>query len=152
MTTPSQRLADLGLELPAVAKPVAAYIPATRTGDVIVTSGQLPSREGALVATGKVGGEVSAEQATEAARVACLNAIAAAASLAGGVDSIKRVVKLLVFIASDPAFTAQPAVANGASTLVVDVFGEAGQHARSAVGVAVLPLDAPVEVELTVEV
>ncbi len=151
MTTPSERLAALGLELPPVAAPVAAYVPATASGSLVMTSGQLPSVAGNLVATGKVGAEVTPEQATDAARTAGLNALAAAASVAGGLDRIARIVKATVFVASAPDFTGQPQVANGASQLFVEVFGEAGQHVRSAVGVSVLPLDAPVEVELTVE-
>lgn len=150
--TASQRLAELGLELPPVATPLAAYVPAVRSGDQVLTSGQLPSVRGELVATGLVGVQVTPEQATDAARTAALNALAAAASLAGGVDAIKQVVKVVVFVASDPGFTGQPAVANGASQLFLDVFGDAGRHVRSAVGVAVLPLNAPVEVELTVAV
>ena len=148
----SERLAELGIGLPAVAVPVAAYVPATRAGDQILTSGQLPFVDGALSVTGKVGAEVSAEEAASAARVAALNAVAAAADVAGGVDLIRRVVKVVVFVASDPTFSGQPAVANGASLLLGEIFGEAGVHVRSAVGVAVLPLDSPVEVELVVEV
>ncbi len=148
----SERLAELGIGLPAVAAPVAAYVPATRAGDQILTSGQLPFVDGALSVTGKVGAEVSAEEAASAARVAALNAVAAAADVAGGVDLIRRVVKVVVFVASDPTFSGQPAVANGASLLLGEIFGEAGVHVRSAVGVAVLPLDSPVEVELVVEV
>lgn len=148
----SERLAELGIDLPAVAAPVAAYVPATRAGDQILTSGQLPFVDGALSVTGKVGAEVSAEEAASAARVAALNAVAAAADVAGGVDLIRRVVKVVVFVASDPTFSGQPAVANGASLLLGEIFGEAGVHVRSAVGVAVLPLDSPVEVELVVEV
>ena len=151
MTTPSERLAALGLQLPPVAAPIAAYVPATRSGAQVITSGQLPLVDGRLVAAGKVGAEVAPEQAADAARTAALNALAAASSLAGGLDGVARVLKVTVFVASVPGFTAQPQVANGASQLFVDVFGEAGQHARSAVGVAVLPLDAPVEVELVVE-
>ena len=149
--TASARLAELGIELPPVAAPVAAYVPATASGSLVMTSGQLPSVAGNLVATGKVGAEVTPEQATDAARTAGLNALAAAASVAGGLDRIARIVKATVFVASAPDFTGQPQVANGASQLFVEVFGEAGQHVRSAVGVSVLPLDAPVEVELTVE-
>ncbi|AQP50283.1 RidA family protein [Tessaracoccus flavescens] len=148
----SERLAELGIDLPAVAAPVAAYVPATRAGGQILTSGQLPFVDGALSVTGKVGAEVSAEEAASAARIAALNAVAAAADVAGGVDLIRRVVKVVVFVASDPAFSGQPAVANGASLLLGEIFGEAGVHVRSAVGVAVLPLDSPVEVELVVEV
>lgn len=150
--TASERLAELGIELPPVATPVAAYVPAARVGDQIWTSGQLPTVAGALVTTGKLGGAVTQEAGAQAARVAALNAIAAAAEVAGGVDRIRRVVKVVVFVASEPGFTAQPAVANGASALFGEIFGDAGAHVRSAVGVSVLPLDAPVEVELVVEV
>ena len=150
MTTPSAQLAALGLELPPVAAPVAAYIPATRVGDQVWTSGQLPSRDGKVLETGIVGRDLSPEVAAEMARVAALNALAAAADVAGGLDNIRRVVKVVVYVASDPAFVAQPQVANGASTLLSQVFGSA--HVRSAVGVAALPLNAPVEVEIIVEV
>ena len=149
---PSERLAELGIVLPGVAAPVAAYVPAVRDGDRIVTSGQLPFVDGELAFRGKVGDGVSEDDAREAARIAALNALAAAASVAGGVDAITRVLKMVVYVASAPSFTAQPAVANGASELLGEVFGEAGAHARSAVGVAVLPLDTVVEVELTVRV
>ena len=147
----SARLAELGIELPPVAAPVAAYVPAIRVGTQVWTSGQLPFVDGELTATGKVGGSVSPEDAAAAARTAALNAIAAAADVAGGIDEIRRILKVVVFVASAPDFTGQPAVANGASTLLGDVFGDAGQHVRSAVGVAALPLDAAVEVELIVE-
>ncbi|WP_182113427.1 MULTISPECIES: RidA family protein [unclassified Actinotalea] len=153
-TTHSDRLAGLGLELPAVATPVAAYEPAVRSGSWVWTSGQLPLVDGALTARGKVGhgpGCVAPEAATLLAREAALNAIAAAAAQAGGIDRIRRVVKLVGFVASDPSFTGQPVVVNGASEVLQAVFGAAGAHARSAVGVAVLPLDAPVEIELVVE-
>lgn len=148
------RLADLGIELPQVATPVAAYVPAVRTGDYVYTSGQLPFVDGALPATGKVGtapGQVSPQTATDLARTAALNAVAAVASLVGDLDRVARVVKVVGFVASDPAFTGQPGVINGASTVLHEVFGAAGVHARSAVGVAVLPLDSPVEVEIVVE-
>ena len=145
------RLEELGIELPAVAAPVAAYVPAVVTGQYVYTAGQLPFVDGALPVTGKVGTDVDAETAAAQARVAALNALAAVQSVAGSLDRVARVVKVTVFVASDPSFTGQPGVANGASALVGDVFGEAGVHARSAVGVAVLPLDAPVEVELVVE-
>jgi enamine deaminase RidA (YjgF/YER057c/UK114 family) len=151
-TTPEERLEALGLAVPEVAKPVAAYVPAVRTGDHVYTSGQLPMREGELVTTGKVGGEVTAEQATECARVCVLNALAAVRAEVGELSRVKRVVKVVAFVASTPDFTGQPGVANGASELLGEVFGDAGRHARSAVGVPVLPLDAPVEVELVVEV
>ncbi len=148
---PSERLGELGFELPPVAAPVAAYVPAMASGPWVMTSGQLPFTNGQLVATGKVGADVTPETAVECARVACLNALAAAASLTGGIDGIGRVVKVTVFVASTPDFTGQPQVANGASELLGAVFGEAGAHVRSAVGVDVLPLDAPVELELVVE-
>lgn len=151
MPTPTARLAELGLALPPVAAPLAAYVPATVSSGHVFTSGQLPTVAGELVARGKVGVDVTPEDAAAAARVAALNALAAAASVTGGLDQIGRVVKVTVFVAGSPDFTGQPAVANGASELLGQVFGDAGQHVRSAVGVASLPLDAPVEVELTVE-
>lgn len=150
--TAAERLVELGIELPPVASPVAAYVPALRVGGQVWTSGQLPFVDGELTLTGKVGAGVSAEDAAEAARTAALNAVAAAADAAGGLDRIRRVAKVVVFVASTPGFTGQPAVANGASNLLGDIFGEDGTHVRSAVGVAVLPLDSPVEVELIVEV
>jgi enamine deaminase RidA (YjgF/YER057c/UK114 family) len=152
MSSPEQRLADLGLEVPEVAKPVAAYVPAMRTGNVVYTSGQLPMRGGQLISTGKVGGEVTTEEAIDCARQCALNAIAAVRAEVGDLSRVTRVVKVVAFVASTPDFTGQPGVANGASELLGTVFGEAGQHARSAVGVPVLPLDAPVEVEMVVEV
>lgn len=148
----SERLAALGLTLPEVATPVAAYVPAVRTGNHVYTSGQLPLAGGKLQGTGKVGDSVTVEQAAGCARTAALNTLAAAAQAAGGLDAIKRVVKVVCFVSSATDFTGQAQVANGASELLVDVFGDAGQHARSAVGMAVLPLDAPVEVEIVVEV
>lgn len=151
MSTVAERLAELGLALPAVAKPVAAYLPAVTTGDLVHTAGQLPFVDGALPATGKVGSEVTPERAAELARICALNALAAADGAIGSLDRVTRVVKATVFVASAPDFTGQPAVANGASELLGQVFGDAGAHARSAVGVAVLPLDAPVEVELILE-
>jgi enamine deaminase RidA (YjgF/YER057c/UK114 family) len=152
MSTPEQRLEELGLSVPEVAKPVAAYVPALRTGNYVYTSGQLPLRDGQLMATGKVGAEVTAEEAADCAQQCALNAIAAVRAEVGELSAVKRVVKVVAFVASTPDFTGQPGVANGASELFGTVFGEAGQHARSAVGVLVLPLDAPVEVELVVEV
>jgi enamine deaminase RidA (YjgF/YER057c/UK114 family) len=152
MATPEERVEELGLSIPEVPKPVAAYVPAVQSGSYVYTSGQLPMREGSLMLTGKVGGEVSAEQGVECAQQCGLNAIAAVKSVVGDLSNVVRVVKLVVFVASAPDFTGQPGVANGASELVGKVFGDAGQHARSAVGVAVLPLDAPVEVEMVVEV
>ncbi len=151
MTDVRARLAELGLELPQVVPPVAAYVPAVRSGDLVFTSGQLPMVEGALPAVGKVGALVTPEQAKDLARTCALNALAAIEALVG-LDSVVRVVKVVGFVASAPDFTGQPGVLNGASELLGDVFGDAGQHARSAVGVAALPLDAPVEVELVVEV
>ncbi len=144
------RLALLGIELPAVAAPVAAYVPALRWGDLVHTSGQLPFVGGVLVATGRVGAEVSVPQAADAARTATLNALAAVASVSGGLDAVARVVKVVVYVASTPDFHAQPAVANGASVLLGEIFGDRGAHVRSAIGVAALPLGSPVEVELTV--
>lgn len=152
MSTPEERLAELGLSLPEVVKPLAAYVPAVRTGDYVYTSGQLPMVDGKLGVTGKVGAEVDPEEAKEQARLCAINALAAVASVAGGLSNIVRIVKVVGFVASAPGFTGQPAVVNGASELLGEVFGDAGRHARSAVGVAVLPLDAPVEVELIAEV
>ena len=152
MSTPDERLAGLGLTLPKVAAPVAAYVPAVRTGDHVYTSGQLPMVEGTLAATGKVGADVDAEQAKQLARTCALNALAAVKAEIGDLGKVRRVVKVVGFVASAPGFTGQPGVVNGASELLGEVFGDAGKHARSAVGVAVLPLDAPVEVELVVEV
>ncbi len=145
------RLAELGLTLPSVVPPVAAYVPAVRSGSLVFTSGQLPMVEGAMPATGKVGAQVTPEQAKDLARTCALNALAAVDALVG-LDAVVRVVKVVGFVASTPEFTGQPGVVNGASELFGEVFGETGQHARSAVGVAALPLDAPVEVELIVEV
>jgi enamine deaminase RidA (YjgF/YER057c/UK114 family) len=152
MTAASERLKALGLELPPVAAPAGAYVPAVRTGDHVYTSGQLPVVDGKLAGTGKVGDTVTVDEAAGHARTAALNALAAAASQAGGLDGIKRVVKIVVFVSSAPGFTGQAQVANGASELLIDVLGDAGRHARSAVGMAVLPLDTPVEVELVAEV
>nr|WP_239456321.1 RidA family protein [Nocardioides solisilvae] len=149
---PEERLAELGLTVPEVAKPVAAYVPAVRTGSLVLTSGQLPVRSGELLAKGKVGAEVTPEQAVECAQQCVLNAIAAVKAEIDDLSLVKRVVKVVAFVASTPDFTGQPQVANGASELLGKVFGDAGVHARSAVGVAVLPLDAPVEVEIMVEV
>lgn len=151
MSTVAERLASLGLSVPDVAAPVASYVPAVLSGNHVYTSGQLPFVDGALPATGKVGAAVSADEAQEYARLAALNVIAAISSVVD-LDRVVRVVKLGVFVASAPDFTGQPAVANGASDLMAAAFGEAGTHARSAVGVAVLPLDTPVEVDAVVEV
>ncbi|WP_127781788.1 RidA family protein [Rhodococcus sp. X156] len=147
----STRLSFLGITLPPVAAPVAAYVPAVRSGSLVYTSGQLPFVDGALAGTGKVGDAVSPEQAKELARACALNALAAVHALVG-IDSVVRVVKVVGFVASAEGFTGQPGVVNGASELLGEVFEEAGQHARSAVGVAELPMNAPVEVELVVEV
>jgi enamine deaminase RidA (YjgF/YER057c/UK114 family) len=150
-----QRLAELGLTVPDVAPPVAVYVPAVRDGDLVWTSGQLPMVGGSLAVTGKVGdgdGCVSPDAAKELARTCALNALAAVKSVVGDLDAVERVVKVVGFVASDPGFTGQPGVVNGASELLGQAFGDAGIHARSAVGVAVLPLDAPVEVEITVRV
>jgi enamine deaminase RidA (YjgF/YER057c/UK114 family) len=151
MSTPEERLGQLGFDVPDVVKPVASYIPAVRSGSYVYTSGQLPMRGGELITTGKVGGSVTSEQAVECAQQCALNALAAIKAEVP-LEQIRRVVKLVVFVASTPEFTGQPQVANGASELVGEVFGDAGRHARSAVGVPVLPLDAPVEVEMIVEV
>lgn len=149
---PAARLAALGLTLPKVVPPLAAYVPAVRSGGHVYTAGQLPMVDGKLLATGKVGAEVEVAEAAALARVCALNALAAAASAAGGLAGIRRIVKVTGFVASAPDFTAQAQVVNGASELLLEVFGEAGRHARSAVGMAVLPLDAPVEIELIAEV
>ncbi|ABD13628.1 LysR family transcriptional regulator [Frankia sp. CcI156] len=150
MAAPSERLAALGLTLPPVPTPAGAYLPAVRAGSLIWTAGQLPLVDGRLARTGLVGAgaEVTVEQAAELARTAALNALAAASSVAGGLDGITRIIKVVGFVASAPGFTGQPTVVNGASELLAAVFGEAGQHARSAVGVSALPLGAPVEIEL----
>ncbi|MBP2707230.1 RidA family protein [Microbispora sp. RL4-1S] len=152
MATPEERLAALGLSLPEVPAPVAAYVPAVRTGAHVYTSGQLPTVEGKLAVTGKVGAEVSAEEAYDLARICALNALAAIASVTGDLSAVVRIVKVVAFVASAPDFTGQPQVVNGASELLGEVFGDAGKHARSAVGVAALPLGAPVEVEILAEV
>jgi enamine deaminase RidA (YjgF/YER057c/UK114 family) len=148
----SERMADLGLTLPPVPAPVAAYVPAVRFSDLVFTAGQLPLVDGQLRAVGQVGAAVSAEEAYACARIAALNGLAAVADATGDLDVVARIVKVVVYVSSAPAFTGQPQVANGASDLLGEIFGVAGQHARSAVGVASLPLDAPVEVELVVAV
>jgi enamine deaminase RidA (YjgF/YER057c/UK114 family) len=152
VSSPEVRLAALGLALPQVAAPVAAYLPAVRTGRYVYTAGQLPMAEGKLLATGKVGAEISAGEAARLARTCALNALAAVASVVGELASVRRIVKVTGFVASSPGFTGQAQVLNGASELLLEVLGEAGRHARSAVGVAELPLDAPVEVELIAEI
>jgi enamine deaminase RidA (YjgF/YER057c/UK114 family) len=150
MTSPSARLRELGITLPSVAAPAGSYVPARRSGSLVFTAGQVPFVDGSLAATGKVGAEVTPEQAADLARICALNALAAVDSLVG-LDAVTGVVKAVGFVASAPGFTGQPGVLNEASDLLADVFGEAGRHARSAVGVAELPLGAPVEVELVVE-
>jgi enamine deaminase RidA (YjgF/YER057c/UK114 family) len=145
------RLAELGIDLPDVVTPLAAYVPAVRTGNLVYTSGQVPMQSGVLAATGKVGAEVSPEDGKALARICALNALAAVNSLVG-IDAVTRVVKVVGFVASTPGFNGQPGVINGASELLGEVFGDAGAHARSAVGVSELPLNAPVEVELIIEV
>jgi enamine deaminase RidA (YjgF/YER057c/UK114 family) len=147
----SARLAELGVDLPVVVKPLGSYVPAVSSGNLVYTSGQLPMQDGKLVQAGKVGVDVTPEQGKELARICALNALAAVHSLVG-IDSVTQVVKVVGFVASGPGFNGQPGVVNGASDLLADVFGDSGVHARSAVGVAQLPLDAPVEVELVVEV
>ncbi|HEY7146519.1 MAG TPA: RidA family protein [Streptosporangiaceae bacterium] len=150
--TPEERIRALGLTLPSLAAPLAAYVPAVRTGAYVYTAGQLPIADGELLATGKVGAEVSAGEAAALARTCALNALAAVASVTSGLSAVRRIVKVTGFVASAPDFTGQAQVVNGASELLLDIFGEIGQHARSAVGMAVLPRDAPVEVELIAEV
>jgi len=149
--TVSSRLAELGIELPDVVAPLAAYVPAVRTGNLVYTAGQLPIQAGDLLATGKVGAEITPEQGKELARVCGLNALAAVHALVG-IDSVVRVVKVVGFVASAPGFNGQPGVVNGASELFGEIFGEAGAHARSAVGVSELPRNAPVEVEIIAEI
>jgi len=150
--TPEERLAEAGHVVPDVVPPVAAYVPAVRSGSYVYTSGQLPMRDGQLIRVGKVGAEVTADEARECAERCALNALAAVKAEIGSLSKVARVVKIVTFVASTPDFTGQPQVANGASELLGLAFGETGRHARSAVGVPVLPLDAPVEVEIIVEV
>lgn len=150
--TPSHRLAALGLSLPAAPKPVAAYVPFSRVGNLVFVSGQLPMKDGAMIAKGAVPGQVTVEMATAAARQAALNGLAVLADAAGGLDRVRRIVRVGVFVCSEAGFTEQPKVANGASELLQQVFGEAGRHARAAVGNVALPLGACVEVELLAEV
>jgi enamine deaminase RidA (YjgF/YER057c/UK114 family) len=151
MTSISDRLAELGVTIPTLAAPAGAYVPYVVSGNLVFTAGQLPFTDGALPATGKVGAEVSADDAKTYARTAVLNALAAVEAAVGSLDRVTRIVKLVGFVSSDPSFSGQPGVINGASEVLGEIFGEAGKHARSAVGVAVLPLDSPVEVELIVE-
>lgn len=152
MSVIEDRLSELGYEIPEVAAPVAAYVPALRRGSMVYTSGQLPFVNGELPLTGKVGAQVTAEQAEELARVCALNGLAAVRGMIGSLDRIVQVVKVTAYVASDPSFTGQSAVANGASVFLGQVFRDSGIHVRSAIGVAVLPLDAPVEVEFTFEI
>lgn len=152
MSAVEDKLAGLGLTLPEVVAPLASYVPSVRSGSYVYTSGQLPMVDGKLGVTGKVGAEVTPEEAKELARICALNALAAVKSAVSDLDKVVRVVKVVGFVASAPDFTGQPGVVNGASELLGEALGEAGVHARSAVGVAVLPLDAPVEVEIQVEV
>jgi enamine deaminase RidA (YjgF/YER057c/UK114 family) len=151
-TTPEDRIRELGLEVPEVVAPLASYVPAARSGTLVYTAGQLPMVKGELAATGKVGAEIDPERAAELARTCALNAIAAVKAEVGELSRVRRIVKVVGFVASAPDFYGQPQVINGASDLLGEVFGDAGRHARSAVGVAVLPRDAPVEVELIAEV
>lgn len=150
-TSPTARLHDLGYEMPGVPVPTGSYVPATKTGNIIFTAGQLPLRDGVLTCEGKVGGTVSLEEAQEAAKTCTLNALAAVSDAAGGLDNIVRILKVVGYVASAPGFTSQPQVLNAASALLGDVFGEQGLHARSAIGVSELPLGAPVEIELIAE-
>ncbi|MFM7599230.1 MAG: RidA family protein [Actinomycetota bacterium] len=152
MTSVPQRLAELGITIPQVVPPVAAYVPAVVTGRYVYTSGQLPMRDGAMIAEGLVGSDVDADVAKDCARQSAINALAAAQSVIGSLDRVTRVVKVVGFVASAPTFTGQPGVINGASELLQEIFGDSGRHARSAVGVAALPLNAPVEVEMILEV
>lgn len=152
MSSVENRLSELGLTVPEVVPPVAAYVPAVRDGNLVFTSGQLPMVDGKMAATGKVGAEVTPEAAQQMAQACALNAIAAIKAEIGDLDKVSRVVKVVGFVASDPSFSGQPVVVNGASELLVKAFGDKGIHARSAVGVVALPLDAPVEVEVVVSV
>ena len=151
MSKVEQRLSELGLTLPEVATPAGSYLPAMISGNLVFTAGQIPLIEGKLMATGKLGAEITVEYGAEIAQRCALNALAAVKSVIGDLDRVKQIVKIVGFVSSVPEFTSQPAVINGASEFLQQVFGDAGQHARSAVGVSVLPLDAPVEIELIVE-
>lgn len=146
-----QKISELGLTLPSVAPPAGSYLPSVTSGNLVFTAGQIPLVEGKLAATGKVGSEISLDKAQELARICLLNGLAAVKSELGDLQRVKRIVKIVGFVSSDPSFTQQPQVINAASDLLAEIFGEAGRHARSAVGVSVLPLDAPVEIELIVE-
>ena len=146
------KLAELGLELPVAAKPLAAYVPAVRTGNIVFTAGQLPMVNGELISKGLLGQDVEVEEANKAARICTINALAAIKGIIGDLDQIQQIVRVVGYVASVSTFTQQPAVVNGASELLLEIFGDNGKHARSAVGMAVLPLNASVEIELTVEV
>jgi len=150
--TPEARLKELGLTLPPAPRPAGAYVPCVRTGELLFVSGQLPMRDAVLTARGKVGSAVTVDQGVEAARTAGLNALAQVASMAGGLANVVQIVRVGIFVNSAPGFTDQAKVANGVSDLLVSIFGEQGRHARAAVGVSELPLDAPVEVELVVQI
>ncbi|MDP6636283.1 MAG: RidA family protein [Phycisphaerae bacterium] len=150
--TPEQKLQSLGIELPPAANPVGAYIPAVRTGNLVLTAGQLPLKDGSLTATGKTPADVSLQDAQLAARQALLNALSALRMEAGSLDNITRIVRLNVLVNSSPGFTDQAKVANGASDLLLEIFGDAGKHTRTAVGAAELPLNAPVELDVTAEI
>jgi enamine deaminase RidA (YjgF/YER057c/UK114 family) len=152
MTLVEERIAELALTLPNAPKPVAAYIPAKQTGNLVFTAGQLPMVNGELISKGLLGQDVEIEEAHKAARICTLNALAAIKGVIGDLDRIKQIVRVVGYVASVPTFTQQPAVVNGASELLLEIFGENGKHARSAVGIAVLPLNASVEIELTVEI
>ncbi len=149
---PSKRLEELGLTLPSVAAPIGSYVPAIRVGNLAYTSGQVPFRDGKLIRAGKVPSDLSLADAADGARISALNAIAAIAGVVGGIDQIARIVRVCVYVNSSPGFTDQPKVANGASDLLFQIFGEAGRHARSAVGVSELPINAAVEVEVMAEI
>jgi enamine deaminase RidA (YjgF/YER057c/UK114 family) len=151
MSAIDDRLAELGVTIPVIVKPLGVYVPAAVTGNLVFTAGQLPIVDGVLAATGKLGSEISAERGKELARIAALNALAAVVGVIGSLDRVTRIVKVVGFVASSPDFSGQPGVVNGASELLGEIFGDAGIHARSAVGVGVLPLDSPVELELVVE-
>ena len=152
MGSVEKKLEQIGLKLPEIPKPVAAYIPAKQSGKLVFTAGQLPMVNGELISKGLLGLNVEVEEANKAARICTLNALAAIKGVIGDLDRIKQIIRVVGYVASIPTFTQQPAVVNGASELLLEIFGEAGKHARSAVGMAVLPLNASVEIELTVEV
>ena len=152
MGTVEKKLEQIGLKLPEISKPVAAYVPATQSGKLVFTAGQLPIVNGEIISKGLLGQDVSVLEANEAAKICTLNALAAIKGIIGNLDRIKQIVRVAGYVASVPTFTEQPAIVNGASELLLEIFGEKGKHARSAVGMAVLPLNASVEIELTVEV